>query len=276
MKMRVIDYLKTIIDIIRKPEMSILPANIAFFFVLAIIPLFTIIILLSSSFSISIDFIIELINDIFPVGVSTTVRDIILSTDLSSYTTIFNIIAFIIASNGTYSIIVSSNTLYKIEDSKVLRDRLKSFLILIIIVILFLFLLVVPILGNQIIKIIANFSNINNILAPLYTIYGILKWPLTFLIIYFNLKLIYTLAPSKQTNDDNTEGAFLTTTCWVIATAIFSYYINNFAKYDIIYGNLATIIILMIWIYALSFIFVLGMAINAVRYHKKEELKSNK
>ena len=97
-----------------------------------------------------------------------------------------------------------------------------------------------------------------------------LKLPITFLIIYFNLKLIYAIAPSRLvSSSETTEGAFFTTICWVIATGIFSYYVNNFAKYDIVYGNLSTLIILMIWIYALSFIFVLGMAMNAVKYHNK-------
>ena len=73
MKSRVKDYLGSLIDILTKPEMSILPANIAFYFVLALIPLFTIIILLASSFSISVDLIIDLVHDLFPIGISNTV-----------------------------------------------------------------------------------------------------------------------------------------------------------------------------------------------------------
>ena len=56
---------------------------------------------------------------------------------------------------------------------------------------------------------------------------------------------------------------YFTTLFWVIITALFSYYVTYFARYDILYGNLSTIIMLMIWLYALCFVFVLGMAINA-------------
>lgn len=270
MKRKVSEYLKNIFDIITRPEMNILPANIAFYFVLALIPIFTIIILLASSFSISIDFIIDLVNNLFPSNVNNTIIKLIQENNLDTHTQVFNIIAFIVASNGTYAIVVASNTLYKVDKRHIIKDRIKAFMLLIIIVILLLFLIVVPILGKQIISLLNGISAISRFIPNIDFIYNILKWPLTFVIIYFNLKLIYTLAPSKQVrSEDTTEGAFFTTICWVLATAIFSFYINNFANYDVIYGNLSTLIILMIWLYALSFIFVLGMAMNAVKYHKK-------
>ena len=88
---------------------------------------------------------------------------------------------------------------------------------------------------------------------------------------YLNIKLIYTIAPSKNIrSEETTYGAAFTTFCWILATLIFKFYLNHFARYDIIYGNLASIIIMMVWMYFLSYIFVLGMAINASRREEKE------
>ena len=102
-------------------------------------------------------------------------------------------------------------------------------------------------------------------------IYDLVKWPISFLIIYFNIKLIYAISPSKQIpSNETTNGAFFTTVIWVISTGIFSYYVTNFAKYDILYGNLSTIIMLMIWMYVLCYVFVLGMAINATKYNNSD------
>ena len=42
----------------------------------------------------------------------------------------------------------------------------------------------------------------------------------------------------------------------------YSYYINNIAKYDLVYGNLANIVILLLWFYVLAFIFVVGLQLN--------------
>ena len=66
-----------------------------------------------------------------------------------------------------------------------------------------------------------------------------------------------------------TLGAFITTILWMLSSVIFGYYLEYFANYDILYGNLSSIIILMIWLYAVSFIFVLGMIINT-SYYKEE------
>ena len=272
MKIKVKNYLKKLFAILKQPEMSILPANIAFYFVLALIPLFSIIIFLASSFSISSDAIINIVNDIFPTAVSSTIINLITKTDMNNHINLLLLIAFFIATNGTYAIVVSSNQLYKVEKREVLKERIKSIILLIIIVMLLLFLIAVPILGRQILELLRNIDALTNLLPKLIFIYNILKWPMTFLVIYFNLKLVYAISPSKQINsNDTTEGAFFTTICWVFATAIFSYYVNNFAKYDALYGNLSTIIILMIWIYALSFIFVLGMAINTLKYNSNKK-----
>ena len=62
------------------------------------------------------------------------------------------------------------------------------------------------------------------------------------------------------------RGAIFTTLGWILVTAIYSYYVAHFSKYDIFYGSLSNIIILMMWIYILSYILVLGIAINSNYY----------
>ena len=49
---------------------------------------------------------------------------------------------------------------------------------------------------------------------------------------------------------------------WIVATAIYSYYINNYAHYSTIYGGLANLVILLLWFYLLAYIFVVGIALN--------------
>ena len=80
------------------------------------------------------------------------------------------------------------------------------------------------------------------------------------------------MSPSHKIKSyTTTYGALLTTILWIVATYIFSYYLKHFARYDILYGNLSSLIILMIWVYLLCYIFVLGMAINSTKYNKTEK-----
>ena len=63
---RFTDYVKRVFDTFKQMEMRILPGNIAFFFVMALIPMVTIIIFLSSRFGVSMDSIISFVKSVVP------------------------------------------------------------------------------------------------------------------------------------------------------------------------------------------------------------------
>ena len=87
-------------------------------------------------------------------------------------------------------------------------------------------------------------------------------------IIYFNIKIIYTITPdSKIYSKTTTNGAIFTTISWTIATVIFTYYVQHFSNYGLFYGSLSNIIVLILWIYILSYILVIGIAINVQKYN---------
>ena len=83
-------------------------------------------------------------------------------------------------------------------------------------------------------------------------------------ILYLNIKLLYVMAPDEKVlSITTTKGAIFTTIGWVLASEIYSLYIGAFSNYDKFYGSISNILILLLWIYILSYIFVLGMIINA-------------
>ena len=110
MKRKIKGYFKKLFKILAKPEMAILPSNIAFNLILAIIPILTIIVLIASSFDISIDIVTKLVQSIMPSQVSEVIIEVISGKGFDSNIGISNILAFILASNGTYAIIVFRNS----------------------------------------------------------------------------------------------------------------------------------------------------------------------
>ena len=277
MKRKVKNYLKKLFKILSKPEMAILPSNIAFNIILAIIPLLTIIVLIASSFDISIELVTKLVESMMPTQVSSVIIDVISGKGFDTKVGVSNIIAFFLASNGTFAIINASDTLYKIENKDQIKKRVSSLVILIIIIMLLLFLAIVPIFGENIINLLHKAKILDLYIDEIIFIFNILKWPLTLFTIYFNIKLIYTIAPSKKIKSkETTVGAIFTTIMWVIATVIFKFYLAYFARYDILYGNLSSIIIMLVWCYFLSYIFVFGMAINVSQKEQVEFLEETK
>ena len=65
-KENLVIYLKKIIEIIKKPEMGILPGQIAFSMLISIVPIVTIIGFIASFFGIDINYIIGVLNEIIP------------------------------------------------------------------------------------------------------------------------------------------------------------------------------------------------------------------
>ena len=274
MKKRIERYWKKLINILLKPEMRILPSSIAFHIILAIIPLLTIVVLIASYFDISINMVSNLVNNMMPKQVSEVIIDVISGKDFDQSIGIFNIAAFFIASGGTYAIINTSNTLYKIKNNSQIKARLSSIVLLLIIILLFLFLILVPIFGENIINLMGKAKILSGIEDEIMYLFNIIKWPLTILIIYLNIKLIYAVSPSKNIkSSETTYGAAFTTIGWIIATVVFRIYLSRFARYNILYGNLSSIIILMVWVYFLSYIFVFGMAINVSRKEEEEQIE---
>ena len=120
-------------------EMRVLPGNIAFFFVLALIPIISCLVMIASYFSVSMDWIVQFINNLIPNEASELIVNIIFEKGLDSSVGVFNIVALFVASNGTYAIITASNTLYQVKDSDSLKDRIRSFILLLILLLLLIF-----------------------------------------------------------------------------------------------------------------------------------------
>lgn len=59
-------------------------------------------------------------------------------------------------------------------------------------------------------------------------------------------------------------GTVASVTIWLIASVLFSFYVENIAHYSVIYGTLATFIILLLWLYLTAIILIMGSEFNAL------------
>ena len=261
-------------EIVFDPTVRILPGQIAFFLILSIFPLLMLIGYISSFFDLSISSLANLVDDALPTEVATVIVDVISGKSFDSTVGISMITAFIMASNGAHAITLASNALYGFPPDDFLKRRIKALLLIIILVLLFVFFIIVLAYGNLIAGAILEFFNLTGFTKNMFSILSIVKWPVAMILVYVCVKLIYAIAPDWHILSKNTtKGALFTTFGWTISTAIFSYYISHFANYDIFYGSLSNIIIMMIWVYVLSYILVVGIAINVKHYRDVEENK---
>lgn len=273
MKDKIKNNLTNLYNTIQRPEMAILPGHLAFYFLMMLIPLLALI----GSLLTTIDITSKTVTDIIYENLPHAIADVIISIskeDTSSVSLwILLIPTIILASNGTYSVITVANSIYKVkENNNILKryilNKLKSFLMLIVLILIFIFLLLIPTFGNIIFKIIGNIITNEKIINNIYYImFNILKYPVTFLLVYFAIKILYLLAPNVKIKQNKVRyGAIITSTLLVISTFIYSVYIENFSTYETFYGGISSLLILMLWIYVVSYIFTLGIALNVTHY----------
>lgn len=265
-------FLLKIFNYLMRPEMRILPGQLAFFLVMTLIPMLALIVTIAAALSISIETIRVAINESIPTGLANILNGIISGDGINFNIIVFYFSAILLASNGPYSMINTSNEIYKVKPKNIIYRRAKAIVMIFIIMVLIMFLFAVPIFGDTISGIIIQITGSTFIPLVIQKTLSILKYPLILAFLFLNIKLMYIIAPDEEIPSKTTnKGSIFTSIGWVLATEIFAFYLEWFGKYDVFYGSISNILVLFLWIYLLSYIFVLGMIINASSF--KEELK---
>ena len=258
---------RKLINLISKPEMRILPGQLAFFLVMSIVPMIALIGTIAIKLNIPTSVLTLTINETVPTKIANILTGMINGQGLNFNITIFFLSAFFLASNGTHSMIVTANEIYKIKQNTYLSTRVKAIFMIFILELVIAFLILVPIYGDTIFNVLRTTELNQNSVEFFYSLFTILKYPLVIIVLFINIKLIYIIAPDEKIPSKSTnKGALFTTVGWVLATEIYAFYVDTFMRYDIFYGSVSNILILLLWFYILSYIFVLGLGINASGY----------
>ena len=247
---------------IRLPEMFVLPGNLAFFLAVSIAPLITMFCLAASLLSLSTESIANFFGGVLPDGVSNLLSPF-LSSGLNAGNILFLLIELYIASNGMESLIYVSNTVYGIKNTGYIFRKVKSIFMNFWLLFLFLVVLVIMAFGSFILTKILAFGPLGDFIMNNFQLITITKLIFAFIVIFITIKIIYTLAPDMKIKSAYVNiGTVFATISIMLITSLYSFYVTNIAHYDIVYGSLANIVILMLLIYFISYILVLGIAIN--------------
>lgn len=89
------------------------------------------------------------------------------------------------------------------------------------------------------------------------------RWIIIFCLLFYSFAFIYKYAPpiSKRWKL-LTPGALLATALSITSTMGFSAFVNNFNRYNILYGSIGTIIVILIMIFLNSLVVLIGFELN--------------
>jgi membrane protein len=97
-----------------------------------------------------------------------------------------------------------------------------------------------------------------------------LRWPLLAIAGIFAVSVLYRYGPSREKPQWKwlTWGATTATVLWLIGSALFSFYVTNFAGYNKTYGSLGVVVALMMWLLLTVYSMLVGAEINAEMEHQ--------
>lgn len=89
------------------------------------------------------------------------------------------------------------------------------------------------------------------------------RWSVIFLTVFLIIVALYRIAPSRRIRWRHIlPGAVLATLLWMISTYGFGLYVANFGSYNKVYGGLGAGIVLLVWMYVTSLVFLVGAVFN--------------
>lgn len=101
----------------------------------------------------------------------------------------------------------------------------------------------------------------NNLLVIFFSTF---RWVFMLGLIFFTFAFIYKYAPAVTKRWKLlSPGAILGAALSVLATIGFSIFVNNFGRYNALYGSIGTVIVLMILIFINSLVLLIGYELNA-------------
>lgn len=173
------------------------------------------------------------------------------------------ILALYFSSNG-FSVMIRSFNSSKVNFQK--RNwwgiKITSLIFVFVIIIGLIFLVFVALLERKLLNFWAEHSDF--IANNLSLIFSITTALFVAVMLYFAIATIYYFGPSNRKEFRFfSAGGTLATVMIIVISELYSFYIQKFAKYDELYGSLGTIMMLLLWIYLISFVLLLGFELNA-------------
>jgi len=95
-------------------------------------------------------------------------------------------------------------------------------------------------------------------------LWNLLRWPVIVGLMLLVVGVVYYVCPDiRQEWRWITPGSVFAVGMWVVVTLGFKLYVDNFSDYNKVYGSIAGVIVLMLWLYWSGMVLLIGGEINA-------------
>ena len=259
-------FARALYDKIRENEILPLATQLTYRLIFALFPFIIFLISMVGYFDIDAETLLEESFAVFPQQIAQIINDVIhdvVDTRNPSIMSTSLLVSIFTVASGFNSIMRGVNKVYAQEDTRNIIIRwIYSTVLVIALAFAMTSSLLVVIYGDTIHAMINRHFEPNRLFSAIFGFAGLL---ITITIMLATIILIYRLSlGKKQSIVSLLPGAMLTIAVWAISSSAFNFYINNFSRYSLVYGSIASIFITMLWLNIISATILIGAQTNAL------------
>lgn len=169
------------------------------------------------------------------------------------------IIAIYSASKGVGSLIQGMNIAYEETEA---RGVIALTLTKLALTILIMIGIVLGLVVTLILPVLLSFLPATPFIEAIIKVSG---WVILLVMTLVGLALLYRIGPSRPSAPFKwvTPGAVVAATVWIVGSAGFAFYVENFGSYNESFGTLAGAVVLLLWLWLSALAVLLGAEMNA-------------
>lgn len=277
-------------------------AEVAFFLLLSLVPATILLAQILDVFTLSMDAIKGVMSEYLPENVVNVILPLLNYKPSNTFGIFLFLLALWSGSRALFSLMRISNYAYKSPKKhrnpiiRYLRERARAVFTIVAILVTLIFALYILIFGEVLVKLV--FSYVNDFLGGTYhfsNVWYSVRWIIAFVLYLFTVLTIYYILPtknteisrmivkgfwrtvwnlikgwwkaSKETMDMIMPGSIFAALGMLLATWLYSFYMKYIStmsnNFNIMYGGLSTVVMLLIWFYVIAFVLIIGIQLNA-------------
>lgn len=242
-------------------------AQISFYLVLSIVPVFLLITQILGLFNISLESAMSLIEQYTGKEMSSMLRGLFAFSSVGFGNIIFLVIALWAGSRASFAIMRITN--YTLTDGKSTgkgfwSERLRAIRTMAVTAVTIVFSLVILAYGKLIIEAVIAALGLS---AAVFVdnIWMWLRWLLGLGLYFLMVSYHYYILPTERVAFRKVlPGSIFASVGMLLVTYCYSKYTNTLADYDVLYGALSSVVAIMFWFYFLAWVLCLGVLCNKV------------
>ena len=254
-------------------EISLLSANLSYYFILSLFPMLIVALALTPYFKIDQQFLLEKIQNFAPGDLGNYLFDMISEVLNNKNNTIITVgIVFTLwsASSGIYGMIIAFNNAFRVRDGRIwIVTKLTSVVITALFLVGMFVVLALVVFGKQLTYLLFHKFNLDE---GFYNLWSVLNYSFPILFTFIVFVFLYIMGPNLKLKAISIlPGSIFATVSWTLISRLFGNYIDHFSSYIKTYGTIGAFMAFIIWLYITGYILIIGAEINAIFHNYRVE-----